>query len=335
MDKATLLCIDDEQKILNTLQVLFKRKYNVIATTDPYEALEFLENNVVHVLISDQRMPIMLGSELLKKAKDISPNTMRILLTGYSDLSAVISSVNEGEIYRFISKPWVNNEVKNVVDSAALIAKRIFANDKLKPIDDSEQAVESMATEFSDTGILVFDNEKQSHQAVYKEFAEICSVYPVDEIGLMMQTLEEHPEIGVVVVDIASNTEDIIEFISVLKYERPEVLTIVTTELTGFQAMVSLINQGQIFRYMVKPLKDSQVKHSVEIALKRYDAYKKTPEYLERHQVATPKVIQEINNSQQNNNSGAVTANRTSQSSSALSNLYGKFVRKLRLFKFS
>ena len=118
-EKATLLFVDDEERVLRSLEVLFKSRFRVLSTTDGSEAVDMLKRERVHVIVSDQRMPIMTGVELLREA---SPNTMRLLLTGYSDLEAIINSVNEGEIFRYLSKPWSAKEILNTVTQAAEIA---------------------------------------------------------------------------------------------------------------------------------------------------------------------------------------------------------------------
>jgi serine/threonine-protein kinase len=76
----------------------------------------------MHVIVSDQRMPGMTGVELLRQSRDISPRSVRILLTGYSDLASIVGSINDGEIYRFISKPWDNQELATTIGEAATIA---------------------------------------------------------------------------------------------------------------------------------------------------------------------------------------------------------------------
>src|SRR5512142_1927963 len=119
MNKPTLLLIDDEERILRSLRMLFFTGYEVHMTTDPQEALRILREKQVHVIVSDQRMPEMQGSELLRQAREVSPATMRILLTGYSDIEASIASVNEGEVFRYLMKPWSAEEVKQVVAEAA------------------------------------------------------------------------------------------------------------------------------------------------------------------------------------------------------------------------
>ena len=107
--KPSILLVDDEERILRTLTMLLKMQYQVFSTTDGHEALRILKKEKINVLISDQRMPLMVGTELLKQAKSLSPQTMRILLTGYADVDAAVDSVNEGEIFRYINKLCSDN----------------------------------------------------------------------------------------------------------------------------------------------------------------------------------------------------------------------------------
>ena len=101
-DKATLMFVDDEKHILNAMKWLFRKDYNLIFANSGEEAVELLKSSPVDVLISDQKMPGMRGTEVLKAARELCPQTIRLLLTGYSDYNAVISSINDGEVFRFI-----------------------------------------------------------------------------------------------------------------------------------------------------------------------------------------------------------------------------------------
>lgn len=113
MQKPKLAFIDDELRILRSLKMHFRQTHDVFITTDPAELMDYVVANDVQVVISDQRMPDKQGTEVLREVRELSPNTIRILLTGYADLNAVIDSVNDGEIYRYITKPWQNDELKN------------------------------------------------------------------------------------------------------------------------------------------------------------------------------------------------------------------------------
>ena len=122
-EKPHILFVDDERQILISLRALFRNDYRVSVANEGKEALEILRRDQVDAIISDQRMPNMLGHELLRRAKKVSPGTMRLLLTGYSDLGAIMNSINDGEIFRFIHKPWNNAELRAVVKSAVQIAQ--------------------------------------------------------------------------------------------------------------------------------------------------------------------------------------------------------------------
>lgn len=121
IDKHTILLVDDEENILNSIYRLLRREksYEVLMAKSGAEGLEILENKVqgsgVSLIVSDQRMPVMEGVEFLGKAKELSPDTTRIMLTGYADINAVTAAVNKGEIFRYITKPWEDEILLGVI----------------------------------------------------------------------------------------------------------------------------------------------------------------------------------------------------------------------------
>jgi two-component system, sensor histidine kinase and response regulator len=114
----TIVCIDDESHNNEALERLLRKKYNVLTALTPADGLKLIEEHQPALIISDQRMPQMMGVELLKKSVELSPASIRILLTGYTDLESVIAAINEGEIYRYITKPWDTNDLTITVDKA-------------------------------------------------------------------------------------------------------------------------------------------------------------------------------------------------------------------------
>lgn len=113
---ATLLFIDDEANILSSLKRLFRPLGYIILTAESgADALGILENTTVDLVISDMRMPNMSGAEVLEKIHNQWPDVVRILLTGYSDMSSTIAAINRGEIYRYIAKPWHDDDIVLVV----------------------------------------------------------------------------------------------------------------------------------------------------------------------------------------------------------------------------
>ncbi|MDX1904975.1 MAG: response regulator [Thermonemataceae bacterium] len=116
--KFNVLYLDDEDANLRIFKINFKRYYNVFTALTIQEALSVLAHNDIHLLISDQKMPEMTGTEFLKKILPLYPNTIRIILTGFSDIQDIIQAVNESKIHQYITKPYENGELKNVIDKA-------------------------------------------------------------------------------------------------------------------------------------------------------------------------------------------------------------------------
>ena len=114
-----LLIVDDELPNLRLLERLFQHDYSCLTASSGEEAMSLLDQHEVAVIISDQRMPQMTGIELLKRSADRRPHMVRILLTGYTDLEALVEAVNCGLVYMYISKPWNNDDLKLRVSRAA------------------------------------------------------------------------------------------------------------------------------------------------------------------------------------------------------------------------
>ena len=103
--RPSILFVDDEERVVNQLRMIFRQNYEVHTATSGAEGLAILQRTPVDVVVSDQRMPGMTGIEFLAQVRNQRPAAMRLLLTGYSDLAAIVGSVNEGEVFRFINKP--------------------------------------------------------------------------------------------------------------------------------------------------------------------------------------------------------------------------------------
>ncbi len=119
--KLKILFVDDEPHILEALSQLFDSMYDVHTANSGAEAIEYVRQTPdVAIVVSDQRMPQMKGIDVLKAIKDISPDTVRILLTGYADADAILDSVNVGEVFRYVKKPWSTEQIREVMSLAAM-----------------------------------------------------------------------------------------------------------------------------------------------------------------------------------------------------------------------
>ncbi len=126
MSVKCILFVDDEPQILQSIKRLFANQgYEVLTCVSPSEALELLKNKPVKVIVSDYRMPAMNGAEFLKKARVIRPEAVRLVLSGYTDAQGVTELIEKGEIYKFLMKPWDNDEIKTAIREAFAYQARL------------------------------------------------------------------------------------------------------------------------------------------------------------------------------------------------------------------
>lgn len=185
MMERTLLLVDDEENITSALVRLLRRDgYNILRANSGKAGLELLAQHEVGVIISDQRMPEMTGVEFLSRVKELYPGTVRIVLSGYTELNSVTDAINRGAIYKFLTKPWEDELLRANVDeafryyemkreNARLSVELQQANDKLQLINlELEQRVEKKT------------REGMRNQDVLRVSQEILEHLPVAVVGI-------------------------------------------------------------------------------------------------------------------------------------------------------
>lgn len=130
--RHTVLFVDDEENILHSLKRLLRKEgYQIQTATNGSDGLEILKNQDVHLVVTDQRMPGMSGTEFLAKAKEEFPDTIRIILTGYTEVDSITASINKGHIYKFFLKPWDDQNLRLELKQALEQYELIKANKRL------------------------------------------------------------------------------------------------------------------------------------------------------------------------------------------------------------
>ena len=305
-EKIKVLFVDDERHILTALRALFRSQYEVYTATSGSEALDIIRREHIHIIVSDQRMPKMLGSQLLAQVKTLSPHTMRLLLTGYSDMDAIMKSINEGEVFRFITKPWDNDDIQAIVGNAAQIALRTEHADA--PLDDTlaeppladetgpaDERSPVPQTAAPDTAkypaLLVIGPSRDTWDTVNDLFQDTRVLLRAESINEALTQLGKH-EVGVVISDTKIADETTSEFINTLKQEHPLLITIILTADMDSEMAINLINQGQIYRYLSKPVSRAVLRLSVEQAFQHYQRNKSKPWLLDRFRPTPSKTTQ-------------------------------------------
>lgn len=286
--KPKVLFVDDEERILNTMRALFRGKYDVVTTTDGNEALRLLRQHNFELIVSDQRMPIMKGVELLRQAKLVAPNTVRILLTGFSDLADLVGSINDGEIFRFVSKPWVNEELQQIVAEGVNVGIALAAEAFHSSTQELPKYVEPSPTD----NIIIINGDATMYGLV-TGLLPTCTVHPAKNHAEALKIMTEH-EIAIVVSSMDGDHKADTEFFAMLKREHPQITSIIIAPSGDSETLVSLINHARVFRYMFKPLKTGLLNVYLNSALKEYTKFKAAPHLLKQQKPQEPRTAEPI-----------------------------------------
>jgi response regulator RpfG family c-di-GMP phosphodiesterase len=141
--KINVLYIDDEPNNIVSFKAAFRRVFNIFSAESAEEGKKVLDQENIHVILSDQRMPKITGIEFFQSILETHPDPIRILITGYTDINAVIDAINLGQVYKYLTKPWIEEEVKTSIKNSfevydlrtknrELTQKLMEANEKLE-----------------------------------------------------------------------------------------------------------------------------------------------------------------------------------------------------------
>jgi CheY-like chemotaxis protein len=140
--KYEVLYVDDEEVNLRGFKANFRKFFKVHTSTSPYEAIQILKDNNVHIIITDQRMPEMTGTEFLEKILPDHPDVIKIILTGFTDIAAIQDGINRCGIYKYITKPWDFEEMKATLDKAISVFEK--SRNSVKQIEDLQVSKEEL-----------------------------------------------------------------------------------------------------------------------------------------------------------------------------------------------
>jgi DNA-binding NtrC family response regulator len=322
--RPRLLFVDDEQRVLNSMRIMFRRQFDLFLASHGAEALDIVRDKDIDVIVADHRMPKMTGVEVLSKVRALSPRTVRILLTGYADLDAVEGSINDSEVFRFLTKPCAPQQLRETIELAAKVARetpaptaseQVLAADTVEIILQSDTVTEVSAGSIVSTsstaklaqpqfaeapspsaarpklaaglGIVVFSMDPEVVDVVQKSVRGRLPVYTAGNIVQVVKYLTENRP-GVLVTDVSEDKATIQSMTARLKEHLPQLVTIAVSQHRDVLDMVWLINHGQIFRFLRKPLSAGRTAISLQAALQHHRLLLKNPELVKRHEVEAP-----------------------------------------------
>jgi DNA-binding NtrC family response regulator len=351
--KPRLLFVDDEQRVLNSMRIMFRKQFDLFLASHGAEALDIVKRQDIDVIIADHRMPQMTGVEVLTKVRALSPRTVRILLTGYADLDAIEGSINDGEVFRFLTKPCAPDQLRETISLAAKLAREApivkpspaqglpeeevleiitegspaperIAKTSVKTAAPTEKPFDPIKTDVIERpaslleppahapaaqaprprapqpaagtgadgkprlaaglGVIVFSSDEEVLSTVQKAVRGRLPVHSASNIVQVVKILTDHRP-GVLVTDVSDDKATIQAMTARLKEHLPELVTIAVSPHRDVLDMVWLINHGQIFRFLRKPLSTGRCAISLQAALKHHRMLLKNPALVKRHEV--------------------------------------------------
>lgn len=265
--RPSVLFVDDEERIVHSLEHLFGDSYEVETATGGIGALERLRARRFHVLVSDQRMPDMPGVELLRQAKELAPRSVRLLLTGYSDLAAIVGSVNDSEVFRFVSKPWQEEDLRATLAEAIEVAIAL------------EAAAAAPAPALAPDATVLVLGEPALARAARELAKDAYKVRGAAGIDAALEVLAAE-EIGALVCDLDIGAGDPAALLRILKKQSPQTQLIAASSASDSELIISLINEARIYRFLRKPVNYSLLQSAMTAALGRYARMMSSPALL-------------------------------------------------------
>ena len=278
-----ILFVDDEERILRSLAMQFRRQYDVLTESDPRRALERLKSEAVHIIVSDQRMPQMSGAEFLAQASEIAPHSLRILLTGYSDLDAAVEALNNGGIFRYLTKPWDQQEMSFTLRQAAEIAVR----------QGAAAPAAAASPQAAPLTVLLLDDHAETRSTV-ENFCQAGGhrLLHARSLADALQQLNDET-VDLLVSDLKLGGEDTAPLLKTLAQAHPRLLSLVVTPFKDTQALLRLINEAQIFRYLPKPIRPGLFEKGLSAAARQAQAWRNQPQPLVSRVAEAPREARE------------------------------------------
>lgn len=285
--KPRVLCVDDEPSVLRSLNWLLRSRFDVSAVTDAGKGLELIRNSDFDVVISDQRMPGMVGTEFLERVKEMSPHTMRLLLTGYADYTDVLRSVNDSEVFRFIHKPWNNEHLVETVTYAAAVAREVPLR---RPMPGVRHGAAPAVVEIDDLhgagteAVLLMDQDPAIEHQLRTALGEDTLLLWARSPGEAVSLLHRH-KVAVLVADLCSGSGATLDLIRAVKRSSPNIVAVIYTAERDSTTISRLINEGQIFRFIAKPAGPAYVNRTIRASMKKHRELMAQPACIARHAV--------------------------------------------------
>jgi len=246
MGLPKILIVDDEPRILRSLEAALKYKFDVYKTEDAIQAQNIMEGSKqFDIVVSDERMPKLLGHDFLKWVKDKHPHSVRFLLTS-TEISDALEPIGSNDVYKCLSKPWNIQELQEILDQAVLKSRSLVS-----------QAAESQRANSKQCAMAVLDvgeTYSKTYQIVGQGFDCISRTYFFDTVEEVIHAMSQNFGIGVLLIDLSVGKTNTADLISELNKKHASVSIIVTNKPAYVGDFIQKYGKSHNFRFITKPM---------------------------------------------------------------------------------
>lgn len=267
-----ILCVDDEPGLLRSMRWLMRGRYEVAVAGSGMDALALLGGDSFDVIISGLRMPGMSGTELLEHARLVSPRTVRMLLTGTSDLDAVLGSLDDSQLFRFLSKPWDNQKLLDAVAQAVSIAKETPCS-RVTAV----KVVRSAEVRPAEDMVLVFNRDDSVAGQWRAAVQGTVGILGTGDLAEALSHLTRR-NVAVLVTDLDGECTEQLELIRAVHRHLPSVAVLVCSQARQGGVIDPLISEGLVHSFIAQPATPEQMNRALRSAMTRRRAPMKAPE---------------------------------------------------------
>lgn len=267
-----ILCVDDEPGLLRSMRWLMRGRYEVAVASSGMDALALLGGDSFDVIISGLRMPGMSGTELLEHARLVSPRTVRMLLTGTSDLDAVLDSLDDSQLFRFLSKPWDNQKLLDAVAQAVSIAKETPCSR-----GTAVKVVRSAEVRPAEDMVLVFNRDDSVAGQWRAAVQGTVGILGTGDIAEALSHLTRR-NVAVLVTDLDGECTEQLELIRAVQRHLPSVAVLACSQACRGGVIEPLMSEGLIHSFIAQPATLDQMNRAFHSAMARRRAPTKAAE---------------------------------------------------------
>jgi response regulator RpfG family c-di-GMP phosphodiesterase len=291
-----ILFVDDEPNLLEGVKRQLHSLFKVETVTGGAQALEMMNTaGPIAVIVSDMRMPDMDGIQLLRRIKDSAPQTVRIMLSGNADLQTAMDAVNEGSIFRFLSKPCPTETLVKALEAGLEQYRKVAAEQELlgKTMSTSSSSAKP-AKNIPPEKILFVDDELNVLQALQRQLRNLFNIETASSGAEALQVVTCAGPFAVVVADMRMPAMDGIQFLTRLKEAAPQAVRMMLSGNADQQTAVDAINAGSILRFLNKPCPTETLSKALEAGIEQYRLVMAEKELLEKTLAGCVKVLTEM-----------------------------------------